>query len=73
VSLQKNLLLTGKEDVVIEQISKLIGARVLRETPFVVGQELSLVGYSSHLGMEWGFEKWSEVAVSNIVVGSIEG
>jgi hypothetical protein len=30
---------------------------------FVVGQSLSLVGYSSHLGVEWVFEKWSEVVV----------
>jgi hypothetical protein len=27
--------------------------------PFVVGKSLSLVGYSSHLGVEWGFSKWT--------------
>jgi hypothetical protein len=40
--------------------------------PFVVGQILSLVGYSSHLGVEWGFTKCLEVGILNNVVGLAE-
>jgi hypothetical protein len=39
---------------------------------FAVRQILSLVGYSSHLGVEWDFSKHSEVGVLNNVVGLAE-
>jgi hypothetical protein len=35
----------------------------------VVEKSLPLVRYSSHLGVEWGFEKHLEVVVANNVVG----
>jgi hypothetical protein len=51
----------------------LIGTWVLILPHLWWGKSLSLVGYSSHLGVEWGFSKWLEVVVANNVVGPAEG
>jgi hypothetical protein len=39
----------------------------------VVGHCVPPVGYSSHLGVEWGFEKPPEGVVANNVVGCAGG
>jgi hypothetical protein len=41
--------------------------------PFVVGQDVLLVEYSSHLGVGLGFATWMGVVVANTVVGPTEG
>jgi hypothetical protein len=41
--------------------------------PFVVGKDVYLVDYSSHLGVELGFVTRVGVIVANIVVGPAKG